>query len=189
MQAPTAVVRTCRCHVGPICRRDQPLNAFDKQIFRRLGWGAADQAFSSITNFTLGVAVARIRSPQDFGAFSIAFATYTISFGLARALTSEVLAVRFSAGVGVDWRRGTAAATGVAIVLGAIIGVACLAVGAFVSGPLGKALLVLGSPRCRGCCFRTHGGMRSSPQAGLSQPSSTMLSGRSFYSRSSRCCS
>ncbi len=121
----------------------QPLNAFDKQIFRRLGWGAADQAFSSITNFTLGVAVARITSPQDFGAFSIAFATYTISFGLARALTSEVLAVRFSAGVGVDWRRGTAAATGVAIVLGAIIGVACLAVGAFVSGPLGKALLVL----------------------------------------------
>jgi O-antigen/teichoic acid export membrane protein len=119
------------------------LNAFDKQMLRRLGWGAADQAFSSITNFALGIAVARTTTPQDFGAFSIAFATYTISFGLARALTSEVLAVRFSASVGTDRRRGIAAATGVAIVLGAIIGIACLAVGAFVSGALGKALLVL----------------------------------------------
>jgi O-antigen/teichoic acid export membrane protein len=119
------------------------LNAFDSHIFRRLGWGAADQAFSSITNFALGIAVARTTTPQDFGAFSIAFATYTISFGLARALTSEVLAVRFSASVGTDRRRGVAAATGVAIALGAIVGVACLAVGAFVGGPLGKALLIL----------------------------------------------
>jgi O-antigen/teichoic acid export membrane protein len=118
------------------------LNPFDRQIFGRLGWGAADQAFSSITNFALGISVARTTTPEDFGAFSIAFATYSISFGLARALTSDVLAVRFSA-IGTDRRHGTASATGVAIALGAIIGVACLAVGAFVGGPVGNALLVL----------------------------------------------
>ena len=112
-------------------------------VLRRLGWGAADQAFSSMTNFALGVAVARTTTPQDFGAFSIAFATYVTSFGIARALTSDVLAVRFSGSDGTDWRRGAASATGVAITLGAIIGVVCLAVGALLSGSLGDALVVL----------------------------------------------
>jgi hypothetical protein len=90
----------------------------------------------------LGIAVARTTTPQDFGAFSIAFATYVTSFGIARALTSDVLAVRFSGG-GVDWRRGAAAATGVAITLGVVIGVACLTVGVLVSGSLGNALVIL----------------------------------------------
>jgi O-antigen/teichoic acid export membrane protein len=97
-----------------------------------------------VTNFALGVAIARTASPYSFGAFSIAFATYTISFGLARALTSDVLSVRFSAIPYRDWRRGTASATGTAIVVGAIIGAGCLAVGLSIQGALGKALIVLG---------------------------------------------
>jgi O-antigen/teichoic acid export membrane protein len=118
------------------------VNPFTSQVSKRLGWGTADQAFSSLTNFALGIAIARTTTPEAFGAFSIAFATYSISFGLVRAFTSDVLVVRFS-GSETDWRRGAAAATGTAIALGAIIGVACFAVGALVGRPLGHALVVL----------------------------------------------
>jgi O-antigen/teichoic acid export membrane protein len=119
-------------------------SAVSATAFQRLGWGVADQAFSSVTNFALGVAVARTASAHSFGAFGIAFAVYTVSFGFARALTSDVLSVRYSAVSDQDWRRGTASATGTALVVGAIIGAGCLAVGITAHGALGKALIVLG---------------------------------------------
>lgn len=119
------------------------MNPLASPTLRRLGWGAADQALSSITNFALGVSVARTTSPEAFGAFSIAFATYFISFGLARVITSDVMAVRFSGRDQTEWRRGAASATGIAIALGAIIGVACFAVGSLMSGPLGNVLVIL----------------------------------------------
>ena len=55
---------------------------------RRLGWGLADQALSSVTNFVLGSLVARALPPGEFGAFSIAFVN-TRAFGASRALASE----------------------------------------------------------------------------------------------------
>jgi hypothetical protein len=41
----------------------------------RLGWGIADQAVSSITNFALGIVVARSLGAADFGASSLAWVT------------------------------------------------------------------------------------------------------------------
>ena len=114
------------------------------RVFRRLGWGAGDQAFSSLTNFALGVAVARVVSPEDFGAFSIAFATFTVSLGLVQAITSDVVTVRLSAGSESEWREGTASATGTAIVIGILTGLACTIFGLVVSGSLGRAVLLLG---------------------------------------------
>ena len=42
----------------------------------RLSWGVADQALSSLTNFAVGIVVARSLGIRELGAFSIAFATY-----------------------------------------------------------------------------------------------------------------
>jgi O-antigen/teichoic acid export membrane protein len=119
----------------------RPSSAF--AAIRRLGWGVSDQVFSSATNFALGIAVAKTVSLAEFGAFSLAFATYSVSFGLVRALTSDVLAVRFS-GTSDDWREGTAHATGTALVVGGVVGAICVVTGALLSGSLAVVLVVLG---------------------------------------------
>src|SRR5437764_6373982 len=64
---------------------------------RRLGWGLADQALSSMTNFALAILVARSVSTSALGAFGLAFTTYTITLGATRALCQEPLTVCYSA--------------------------------------------------------------------------------------------
>jgi hypothetical protein len=49
----------------------------------RLGWGIADQAVSSITNLAQGIVVARSLGAADFGAFSLAWVTYSVILNLA----------------------------------------------------------------------------------------------------------
>jgi O-antigen/teichoic acid export membrane protein len=111
---------------------------------RRLGWGLADQALSSLTNFALAVLVARTVSTSALGAFGLAFTTYTITLGATRALCQEPLTVRYSATSVREWRTGVAAATGVALVLGAVAGVVCIAAAFAFGGTLRASLLVLG---------------------------------------------
>ena len=57
----------------------------------RLGWGLADQAVSSITNFALGIVVARSLGPTEFGAFSLAWVTYGVALNLSRGLATDPL--------------------------------------------------------------------------------------------------
>ncbi|MDP9234961.1 MAG: hypothetical protein M3P01_10500 [Actinomycetota bacterium] len=114
------------------------------RVASRLGWGLADQGISSLTNFALGIVVARSLSPREFGAFSIAFGVYTTGLGLTRALTSEPLMVRFSAVSRDDWRVGARAATGTAVLIGAAAGLACLVAGLALSAALASVLLALG---------------------------------------------
>jgi O-antigen/teichoic acid export membrane protein len=111
---------------------------------RRLGWGLADQSLSSLTNFALAVLVARQVTTSGLGAFGLAFTTYTITLGATRALCGEPLTVRFSATHHDDWRRGAADATGMALVLGVLAGVALVVASFLFSGTLGPSLLVLG---------------------------------------------
>ena len=59
-----------------------------------------DQAFSSLTNFLLSLVIARNVTPEAFGAFTLAFAAYTIVLTIARSLTSEPLTIRYSASAG-----------------------------------------------------------------------------------------
>lgn len=54
-----------------------------------LGWGVGDQALSSLTNFALGLITARTVTAYEFGAFSLAFATFTAGLGLARGQHPE----------------------------------------------------------------------------------------------------
>ena len=44
--------------------------------FRRLGWGVADQAVSSLTNFAVSIYVVHSLGATQFGAFSLAYVTY-----------------------------------------------------------------------------------------------------------------
>jgi len=111
---------------------------------RRVFWGFADQALSSLTNFILAIAVARSAGTTAFGVFSLVFATYLVCLSLSRAVATEPLSVRYSAVGPDDWRRGTGAATGTALVVGAIAGFACLIGGFVIGGSAGTTLAVLG---------------------------------------------
>jgi len=113
-------------------------------LVRRFSWGLGDQVLSSVTNFALGLLVARSVSPREFGAFALAYAVYTLTLGLCRALAGEPLIVRFSARENKDWRTGVRGAVSTALALGAIVGSGCLGASLLTNGPLRSALLVLG---------------------------------------------
>ncbi len=103
-----------------------------------------DQALSSLTNFILGVLIARSVSAVDFGVFSIAFTTYFMMLGVSRALATEPFIVRFPGLAEDEWRRGVRAASGSALAVGVALGIATAAAGLAIQGSLGTALLILG---------------------------------------------
>jgi O-antigen/teichoic acid export membrane protein len=114
------------------------------RVARRVGWGIGDQAFSSLTNFAVGILVARRVAPTEFGAFSLAFATYTLALGASRALTTEPLVVRYTGSSVEAHRRAAASASGAALVLGSVGGAVALLFGAASAGALAQAFLALG---------------------------------------------
>jgi O-antigen/teichoic acid export membrane protein len=113
-------------------------------MFRRFGWGLGDQMLSSATNFMLGALVARAVSPRDFGAFSLAYATFTLSLGASRAVVGEPLVVRYSSVSDDRWREGVGIAAGTALTIGSIVGLGCVAAGLLLGGSLTVILAILG---------------------------------------------
>jgi O-antigen/teichoic acid export membrane protein len=111
---------------------------------RSFGWGIADQVLSSATNFLMGLLVARTVGPAEFGAFALAYATYTLTLGGNRALALEPLTVRYSAAPPRQSMVAIAAATGTSLVLGIIVGFISLIVAACTAGTLRMAFAVLG---------------------------------------------
>jgi O-antigen/teichoic acid export membrane protein len=114
------------------------------QPARRLSWGVADQAVSSLTNFAVVILVARSLGAVQFGAFSLAYVTYGFALNASRGLATEPLMIRFS---GVDvpaWRRAVANSTGTAAVVGLAAGACALAAAALLSGTTRAAFLALG---------------------------------------------
>jgi O-antigen/teichoic acid export membrane protein len=109
----------------------------------RAGWGLADQSLSSVTNFVLGVVIARSVSAEDFGAFSLAFSVYMLLLGLTRSSSTEPLLVRFTK-PNDSWMRGAGSAAGAAAVIGLISGIGCILAGVLLGGGLGSALVGLG---------------------------------------------
>jgi O-antigen/teichoic acid export membrane protein len=100
----------------------------------RVSWGLADQALSSLTNFVLGIAVARTVDPAGFGAFSLVFVAFLIGMNVARPLALDPLAVRYSGPADDRWRRAAAAATGLVLIVGLVGSLVCLPVVAFSEG-------------------------------------------------------
>jgi O-antigen/teichoic acid export membrane protein len=115
-----------------------------RQVAQRAGWGVADQALSSLTNFAVGVFVARELGPTEFGAFSLAFATYLLALNASRGLATDPLAVRFSDASAESWREAAAAAAGTATLIGAIIGAGCVLAAVVFDNVVGVAFLSLG---------------------------------------------
>ena len=114
------------------------------QAARRLGWGVADQGISSLSNFALGLFVARSIGASGFGAFALAFITYTVVINAARGLATDPLLVRFSGDLVNRWRRATSAATGTALVVGVAAGALCVVAGLLLPDPVGPAFVALG---------------------------------------------
>ena len=114
------------------------------RIARRAGWGVSDQAFSSLTNFALGIVVARTLGPRDFGAFGLAFATYVVALSISQTVASEPLLVRYSGIQSQALKEGARSASGTALTVGVLVGAVCLVIGWALSGALGQAFTALG---------------------------------------------
>ena len=114
------------------------------RLVRRVGWGVADQGMSSIANFVLGLVVARNTSSGDFGAFSLAFVTFSLVISAVRGPSTDPLMVRFSGTTTPAWRRAVAAATGTSLAGGVVAGMLCILVGLFLPSGLGVTFIALG---------------------------------------------
>ena len=137
-------------HLAPVATaaaRRRPELAIPRlftHAFRRLGWGVADQAVSSLTNVAVSLYVVHSLGAAQFGAFSLAYVTYGFALNASRGLSTDPLMVRFSAVSGRVWRRGVRGSTGTAIAVGLITGIVTLAAAALFRGIIGAAFLGLG---------------------------------------------
>jgi O-antigen/teichoic acid export membrane protein len=114
------------------------------QVVGRLGWGVGDQAISSLSNFALGLFVARSFGASSFGAFALAYVTYTVVLNAARGLATDPLLVRYSGARSRSWRGATSAATGTALVVGLAVGAVCIIAGLLGPDPVGPVFVALG---------------------------------------------
>ncbi|MDQ1015657.1 hypothetical protein [Streptomyces afghaniensis] len=121
-----------------------PAGSGRRALVGRLSWGLADQAASSVTNFAVGIYVARSLGLAAFGVFSLAWVTYGVVLSVSRGLATDPLVVRFSGVPDTSWRVAVARSSGTALGVGAAIGAACLVVGPGLGGRVGPAFACLG---------------------------------------------
>ncbi|MFF7754102.1 hypothetical protein ACFZCP_33790 [Streptomyces sp. NPDC007971] len=121
-----------------------PAGSARRALVGRLSWGLADQAASSISNFVVGIYVARSLGVTAFGVFSLAWVTYGVVLNVSRGLATDPLVVRFSGVPDTSWRGAVARSTGTALGVGTIIGVVCLLAGLGLGGRVGPAFAALG---------------------------------------------
>ncbi|MFE9649183.1 hypothetical protein ACFYO0_34715 [Streptomyces sp. NPDC006365] len=121
-----------------------PAGSARRALVGRLSWGLADQAASSMTNFAVGIYVARSLGPAAFGVFSLAWVTYGVVLNVSRGLATDPLVVRFSGVSDASWRGAVARSSGTALGVGAALGAACLVVGLALGGRVGLAFAALG---------------------------------------------
>ena len=112
-------------------------------IAKRLSWGLGDQAVSSMSNFLVGLVVARELDVAGFGVFSLAWVTYGVMLNISRGLATDPLVVRFSGASTEDWRVATSRATGTAVAVGVAFGVLSALAGMVMGGAIGGAFLGL----------------------------------------------
>ena len=103
-----------------------------------------DQGLSSGTNFIASLAAARALDARGLGVFAVAFATYLIAQGIARAACGEALIVRHAGAPADRWPALTRASTGLATAIGLVVGAPAVVVGVLLGGGLGGALIALG---------------------------------------------
>ncbi|MFI1359003.1 hypothetical protein ACH4TV_36370 [Streptomyces sp. NPDC020898] len=121
-----------------------PAGSARRAVVGRLSWGLADQAASSMTNFAVGIYVARSLGVTAFGVFGLAWVTYGVVLSVSRGLATDPLVVRFSGVPDASWRGAVARSSGTALGVGGAIGAVCLAIGLALGGSVGSAFACLG---------------------------------------------
>ncbi|SFE04293.1 hypothetical protein [Blastococcus tunisiensis] len=110
---------------------------------RVAAWTLLDQGLASLATFGLTIAVARAVDPRVGGIFTYVFVIFQLSQGLAKAVGTDPLLIRFSAVDAVARARATAQAAATSANLGMLVGVVSLAVGLVLGDQLGLALILL----------------------------------------------
>jgi O-antigen/teichoic acid export membrane protein len=133
-----------RGHPAPGRRRIETADPVVRRAARRISWGVADQGMSSISNFAVNIYIARTLGATDYGAFSLAYVTYSFILNASRGLATDPLLVRFSGTRISIWRRAVANCTGTAAATGLVAG-ACVVLAAMaMHGVTRLAFLALG---------------------------------------------
>ncbi|MEF9906967.1 hypothetical protein [Streptomyces sp. P9-A2] len=121
-----------------------PAGSARRAVAGRLSWGLADQAASSVSNFVVGVYVARSLGVTAFGVFSLAWVTYGVVLNVSRGLATDPLVVRFSGVPDASWRGAVARSSGTTLGVGTALGAASVVAGLALGGSLGSAFACLG---------------------------------------------
>ncbi len=98
----------------------------------------------SLSNAAVSFYVARELGATQFGAFSLAYVTYSFALTASRGLATDPMLVRFSGTDIATWRHVTARATGTALVAGLITGAAAMIAALILHGGPRLAFLALG---------------------------------------------
>ncbi len=149
MISPLRAVRVASATDAPVRgRHERPRTATFRRLLgksgHRLGWGMADQAVSSLTNFAVVLLAIRTVGPAQFGAFSLAYVTYGFVLSASRGLVTGPLQVRFSGTDLATWRRAVAQCTGSAAVAGLLAGLGVLIAALLLHGTARVAFIALG---------------------------------------------
>lgn len=139
---PTEGEETTKAPAAP--EADTAPRTAKRAVLGRLSWGLADQAASSVSNFAVGIYVARSLGLTAFGVFSLAWVTYGVVLSVSRGLATDPLVVRFSGVPEASWRGAVARSSGTALGVGVAIGAVCLVAGTVLGGQVGTAFACLG---------------------------------------------
>jgi O-antigen/teichoic acid export membrane protein len=111
---------------------------------RRFSWGLADQAMSSLSNAAVSLYIARQLGAAEFGAFSVAYVTYSFVLNASRGLATDPLLVRYSHVEPSAWRRAVRCCTTTAALVGLVLGIVALLIGAVATGTTRMSFIALG---------------------------------------------
>lgn len=107
---------------------------------RRLTWTLLDQGVSSATNFGVAFLILRSVSTEEFGGFTIAFATFVLALAAGRSLAGTPLLMTHTK---TRDKMNVAGATGIALGLGLAVGPLLLIAGLLVDGSIGQSLVAM----------------------------------------------
>jgi len=111
----------------------------------KAGWNLGDQMLSTLTNAVLAVLVThQDHGGSAAGAFSAAFLIFSFAIAVERALTGQVLTIRYSAAGDDEWPGIASRALGTVAVLAAPAGGAMIVAGLLFGGELRWPLIAVG---------------------------------------------
>jgi O-antigen/teichoic acid export membrane protein len=102
-----------------------------------------DQGMSSLSNVAVTILVARVLSPDEFGAFSVALVAYQLAVGAVRAVVGEPWLSTHSTHDAARRHRAMSDLVPAALVLSAVCSVVVLVLAAVVGGEAAPALVAL----------------------------------------------